>query len=141
MQWLRHTRADAPTIEEQQQDLVRQDNLKQLAARADARWAEKESFLDSPQATAQTQPQLQPRDRGGYVQATEEESRQGVMNAAGDSREVTGSIQGRDVDKGRFKGETKDKDSPWARWEAQKKGAPSDTWQPESWNPGKATSR
>lgn len=47
-QWLRHTRRDPPSIAEQSQDLVRQENLKVLAAQADARWAAKPSFLDKP---------------------------------------------------------------------------------------------
>ena len=47
-QWLRHTRREAPSLAEQSQDLVRQANLKALAAQADARWAAKPSFLDTP---------------------------------------------------------------------------------------------
>ena len=48
MQWLRHTRFEPPTIQEQQQELQRQANIKLLAARADARWAAKPSALDAP---------------------------------------------------------------------------------------------
>ncbi|KAG9248656.1 hypothetical protein BJ878DRAFT_326387 [Calycina marina] len=47
-QWLKHVREDAPTIQEQHMDLVRQRNLKVLAAQADARWAAKGSLLDGP---------------------------------------------------------------------------------------------
>jgi NADH dehydrogenase [ubiquinone] 1 alpha subcomplex assembly factor 2 len=48
MQWLRHTRSMAPTVEEQRVDVFRQQHLKQLAAAADARWAAQDSFLVAP---------------------------------------------------------------------------------------------
>jgi len=48
IQWLRHTRHEAPTINEQQLDEIRQAQVKQLAAQADARWASKPSYLDAP---------------------------------------------------------------------------------------------
>ena len=48
VQWLRHTRNEAPTIQEQQYDVIRQQNMKQLAAAADARWASEQSLLKKP---------------------------------------------------------------------------------------------
>jgi NADH dehydrogenase [ubiquinone] 1 alpha subcomplex assembly factor 2 len=48
IQWLRHTRHEAPTINEQQLNEIRQAQVKQLAAQADARWASKPSYLDAP---------------------------------------------------------------------------------------------
>lgn len=56
-QWLRHTRENPPSLTEQSQDLIRQSQLKVLAAQADARWNAKESFLDSPKMQ-QPQPTL-----------------------------------------------------------------------------------
>jgi NADH dehydrogenase [ubiquinone] 1 alpha subcomplex assembly factor 2 len=50
MQWLRHTREVAPTVEEQQHDVIRQQQLRQLADAADARWAAQPSFLQAPDA-------------------------------------------------------------------------------------------
>ncbi|KAL1900166.1 hypothetical protein Sste5346_002476 [Sporothrix stenoceras] len=38
-QWLRHVREDAPSLIEQQREVARQEQMKVLAARADARWA------------------------------------------------------------------------------------------------------
>jgi NADH dehydrogenase [ubiquinone] 1 alpha subcomplex assembly factor 2 len=46
VQWLRHTRFEPPSINEQQLDEIRQAQMKDLAARADARWAAKPSALD-----------------------------------------------------------------------------------------------
>ena len=47
-QWLRQTRPDPPTIREQQGDVVRQAQLKQNAALADARWEAKERWIEDP---------------------------------------------------------------------------------------------
>lgn len=47
-QWLRYTRDNAPTLEEQQGDVVRQARMKQLAAAADARWEAKPRMMDAP---------------------------------------------------------------------------------------------
>jgi NADH dehydrogenase [ubiquinone] 1 alpha subcomplex assembly factor 2 len=48
MQWLRHTRQTAPTIAEQERDIVRQSQMRQLAEAADARWAAQPSYLVAP---------------------------------------------------------------------------------------------
>ncbi|MCJ1442537.1 MAG: hypothetical protein MMC23_003033 [Stictis urceolatum] len=74
-QWLRYTRNEAPTLQEQQQDVQRQKQLKQLAQLADERWNSKASYLDAPQKTAQAGPATRPLDRGGYVAQTEEEEK------------------------------------------------------------------
>jgi NADH dehydrogenase [ubiquinone] 1 alpha subcomplex assembly factor 2 len=70
-QWLRHTRQDPPSIEEQEANVQRQIQLKQLAQLADERWASKASYLDSPKDTAQTGPLTAPRDSGGYSKGQE----------------------------------------------------------------------
>lgn len=111
--------------------MVRQDNLKTLAAQADARWAQKESFLDDPNRVGQPQPLLEPRDRGGYASPqTTDQSQQGVRSMVGDQEEVAKST-----------GKQAKGPSPWADWESKRKGGPGDGWQPENWNPGKAESR
>jgi NADH dehydrogenase [ubiquinone] 1 alpha subcomplex assembly factor 2 len=47
-QWLRHTRSAAPTLAEQELDLVRQRRVKVLAAQADERWEAKGRLVDGP---------------------------------------------------------------------------------------------
>lgn len=71
-QWLRHTRNEPPSLTEQSQDLVRQRNLKILAAQADARWAAKPTYLDAPD---KSQPRPSTRIRGpeGYSSKTDTE--------------------------------------------------------------------
>ncbi|KAG8623222.1 hypothetical protein KVT40_008198 [Elsinoe batatas] len=137
-QWLRHTRADAPTIQEQQYDVLRQDRVKQLAAEADARWASKPSFLDSP-AKQQPQPAIGVKDPGGYGKQTEPTENEGVRSAVGDQAEVGASVKGQPKDEGRFKGKAKDrKPNPFNQ---PQQGAPGEGWQPQSWTPGAAARR
>jgi len=50
LQWLRYTRLEPPSIEEQQQDVLRQERMKVLAKEADARWDAKESYLVQPES-------------------------------------------------------------------------------------------
>jgi NADH dehydrogenase [ubiquinone] 1 alpha subcomplex assembly factor 2 len=107
LQWLRYTRFDPPTIEEQQLDEVRQVQIKQLAAAADARWAAKGSYLDSP-AKQQAITGAQLRDPGDHLGQTEPESKEGVRNLAGSHEEVEHARSGEAVDQGRFKGRSKE---------------------------------
>ncbi|OGM46899.1 hypothetical protein ABOM_004425 [Aspergillus bombycis] len=60
-QWLRYVRAEPPSVQEQQQDVLRQIQIKQLARLADERWASKPSYLDMPQ-TKQPAPATQTTD-------------------------------------------------------------------------------
>lgn len=159
-QWLRHTRIEAPTLTEQSQDLVRQKNLKVLAAQADARWAAKESYLSAPTQNAQPLPPTAIKDPGGYSKsgmATEPEEKQGVRSPVGggldDTNQVTGERLGDMVgdeigDEVKEKeskadraaatmAERKQKDNPWKN----KASGASETWQPEAWTPGGVTPR
>ncbi|PHH63938.1 hypothetical protein CDD81_5157 [Ophiocordyceps australis] len=45
-QWLRHCRDEPPSLAEQRQDLLRQQQIKLLAAEADARWNAKPRLVD-----------------------------------------------------------------------------------------------
>ncbi|KKY14378.1 putative nadh:ubiquinone oxidoreductase subunit [Diplodia seriata] len=100
-----------------------------LTPAADARWAAKPSALDPP-PQPQPAPQLEPRDPGAHASQTEPEERQGVRNVAGAPDEVKASTKGQEgVDKGRFKGETKEKTpAPWEEAKSQE-------WQPAPWTP------
>ncbi|QIW95252.1 hypothetical protein AMS68_000770 [Peltaster fructicola] len=137
-QWLRHTRHEAPTIKEQELDVARQAQMKQLAARADERWRSQESFLDAP-ARQQTAPAIGVKDPGGYAPQTEPTQHQGVSNVVEDPQKVKAASAGKNVDEGRFRGSTKEReDSPYAR---VNRGGPSENWQPQSWTPGSAQRR
>ncbi|KAK4957738.1 hypothetical protein LTR66_013262 [Elasticomyces elasticus] len=149
-QWLRHTRDTAPSIKEQSADVLRQEAMKQLAARADERWASVPSFLDSPNQQ-QPAPAIGVRDPGGYAQQTEPAHKEGVRSAVARPEQVLAASEGRDgVDEGRFEGASKEteraqsvvggkksKEDPWKR----PKGNPGDEWAPQSWTPGAASKR
>ncbi|KAH8789576.1 hypothetical protein BGZ57DRAFT_850472 [Hyaloscypha finlandica] len=102
-QWLRHTRLDPPSLTEQSQDLMRQRNLKVLAAEADARWAAKPSFLDAPgHARGQPLPALEVEDPGGNANVADSKNTVGLRSSIGGGPE--------DISAGsREKGEQKDK--------------------------------
>jgi len=136
-QWLRHTRPEAPTIQEQRSEVIRQVQMRQLAAEADARWNSMPSFLDSPDKQQPT-PAIGVKDDAGYMHhnQTEPTENEGVRSAVGDEGEVQASTEGKTKDEGRFKGKAKDKDAnPWKQ--PSRKG-PGEEWQPETWSPGVA---
>ncbi|ROT42829.1 hypothetical protein SODALDRAFT_342098 [Sodiomyces alkalinus F11] len=47
-QWLRHVREQPPSLQEQAQDIKRQEKMKILAAQANARWEAKPRVMDAP---------------------------------------------------------------------------------------------
>lgn len=169
-QWLRYMRAAPPTLDEQRADVARQDRIKVLAAQADARWAAKPSLLDHPDDavaktaaaaavdapgrgphgqpvppldTEHTRPHQQrgsddviaPRGEGGDRSHVETPA-----DAVG--REVGGGGGGkkrRTTTKARREAAHKDVEDPWKAADARR-GGPSETWQPQAWNPNNAGS-
>jgi NADH dehydrogenase [ubiquinone] 1 alpha subcomplex assembly factor 2 len=109
-QWLKHTRYEAPTIEEQQADLARQAQLKYLAQLADERWASKPSYLDKPKDQVQTAPE---QNRQTDIKKKTEDT--GGVRSAVDTPDVKPK-----------------KENPWAKHASN----PGQNWQPESWTPG-----
>lgn len=137
-QWLRHTRFEPPSIQEQQHDVSRQEQMKYLAAKADERWNSVPSFLDAPDKQ-QPAPATDVKDPGGYVQQTEPTDKEGVRSAVGDAEEVEGSSKGKPKDEGRFKGRARDRqENPFNK---PQRGNPGEGWQPDTWNPGVAARR
>ena len=139
-QWLRHTRIDAPSIQEQQFDVIRQDRIKVLAAEADARWASQPSYLDAPNKQ-QPAPATGVKDPGGYVKQTEPTDTEGVRSAVGSPAEVDSSTRGKAKDEGRFKGRARDKGKGPSPFDRPQQGAPGEEWQPQSWSPNAASKR
>ncbi|KAJ4395458.1 hypothetical protein N0V91_010816 [Didymella pomorum] len=162
MQWLRHTRFEPPTIQEQQAELQRQQNIKLLAARADERWAAKPSALDAPDKQQPIQ-MLESRDpKSGVVQmnAEQELRSRGQESRTAEAREqeeerpkndmrpdVTPGFEapqpqaesGLTEEAPMFKAKKKmrpnkapKEDSPWKQAGA---GNPGDDWQPKAWTP------
>jgi NADH dehydrogenase [ubiquinone] 1 alpha subcomplex assembly factor 2 len=140
MQWLRHTRHEAPTIADQQAELHRQAQIKMLAAQADARWAAKPSALDAPDKQQPVQV-LQSRDpHAGVGQMNVEHEIKGNAAPPPTKDGVREATQTEDAPtlKTRKPMRTEPGDSPWKQ---AAKGNPGDEWQPASWSPGPAKRR
>lgn len=75
-QWLRHTREEPPSIQEQAGDITRQTQLKHNAALADARWAAKSRYIEKPKAPPeQLEGGLSPLDSGRARAAQDQRDR------------------------------------------------------------------
>lgn len=117
-QWLRYVREHPPSLEEQQQDLIRQAQIKQLARLADERWASKPSFLDKPKSQQSPPPTETSRPS---MRQTPESSQNNPGPAPSSSTPQPTTAKPQPA-----------KEDPWAKANS---GNPGDTWQPESWTP------
>lgn len=97
--------------------------MKHLARLADERWASKRSYLDKPQEQ-QPGPATETHDATYHAANKATKEPVGVHNAVGTEAEL-------DAKGGGKKKKEKEK-SPWDRAPG---GAPSENWQPDSWDP------
>lgn len=138
-QWLRHTRATPPSLAEQRADVARQERMKVLAAEADARWAAKPSYLDSPTPAATAR---QPPLVGGSM--LEQQQQQEAKSLPGDTKEEHDKER-----EGTWKkmmkeqqqqtegvGTAKKEKDPWKKAKGQSEG-----WQPKGWTPSASPKR
>ncbi|KAF2812452.1 uncharacterized protein BDZ99DRAFT_413188 [Mytilinidion resinicola] len=133
MQWLRHTRADPPSLNEQRADVMRVEQTKVLAAAADQRWASKPSMLDPPDKQQPT-PMLASREPAISLAHDEPSD---IPKSLGDAPQEAGVKPKRAASHGlNNKGEVKE--SPWYKGP---KGGPSEDWQPEAWSPSPVRKR
>jgi NADH dehydrogenase [ubiquinone] 1 alpha subcomplex assembly factor 2 len=124
-QWLRHTRAEAPSLQEQQGDVVRQAQLKVLAAQADARWEAKARLVGGP---AQG-------DGLGKVDAK-------LFGAAQPVTDPGEKDPRKDDMKGTEKAKPGDQEQEQVQDPGKRaRGGPSEEWQPQAWNPASTTKR
>jgi NADH dehydrogenase [ubiquinone] 1 alpha subcomplex assembly factor 2 len=128
-QWLKQTRVDAPSIQEQLRDLQRIQELQVNARLADARWEAKARYIEKPKTEdAEVSAQRKtfggmdgvkadgPTAVGGEMPRTEPESKENARPAV-DTQIPKGTAD------------------PWKKAEetGQNPGA---KWQPEAWTPG-----
>ncbi|KAH7135197.1 hypothetical protein B0J11DRAFT_154719 [Dendryphion nanum] len=135
MQWLRHTRAEPPSLAEQRADVFRQEQMKVLAAAADARWAAKPSALDAPNKQQPIQ-MLESRnpDSGIRQMNIDQETRDRAQPSRVPEKEGSGKET-----PSHSKPTTREpKDSPWNQSTTGKVG---NEWQPQSWAPAPPTNR
>ncbi|KAJ5440767.1 NADH:ubiquinone oxidoreductase 17.2kDa subunit [Penicillium cf. griseofulvum] len=112
-----------PSIQEQQQDLVRQAQIKQLARLADERWASKASFLDKPKTQHQA-PSTQINE-ATLNQPANAASAQAPASAT--SPETPPKAKPEPAYP-----KTQKEENPWAK---ANKANPGEEWQPEAWSP------
>lgn len=126
-QWLRHTRDAPPSIPEQHAEVRRQQQMRLLAAEADARWAAKPSLLDhageapGQVGAGQPVPTLGSRAArgGGQEGAVPEEKTRRDAVASGSEQQAAAVKDA-------------EKKDPWAQ---SRRGGPSEDWQPQAWSP------
>ncbi|KAI4160226.1 MAG: hypothetical protein LQ342_005938 [Letrouitia transgressa] len=137
-QWLRYTRPTPPTLQEQQDDVLRQERLKVLAQRADERWRSKPSLMDRPR---RRNLELGVGDGDGGGGGGGGGEREGTMTVARKDQmqpEEGGGVEGGDAG-GRGAGQQQGRaQNPWQH--SKPRGAGED-WQPESWQPSTGLGR
>ncbi|UKZ59343.1 uncharacterized protein TrAtP1_000656 [Trichoderma atroviride] len=124
-QWLRHTRREAPTMDEQRAELVRQERMKLLAAEADARWEAKPRVMEAPR-------EEEPARR---LPLAEERAQQPVE---GEDTKTTATRKEKPSQAAKQDEDKADAKDPWARARAQ---GPGENWQPTAWNPTAAAKK
>lgn len=128
-QWLRHTRKEAPSLQEQSADVRRLQNLKVLAAEADKRWAAKKSLLDQPegriaQLGISGAGSLKREEGRGTWNPEGAEEKIGETQGSQDAERIPRFREGRDE----RRKERKEAVDPWK----QARGGPSEEWQPQA---------
>lgn len=120
-QWLRHVREHPPSIQEQQQDLVRQAQIKELARLADERWASKPSFLDKPK----TQPVPTQTNNAALSETPASDTHPVSKTQASTPSAMTPDPEPAST-------ATVHKKNPWNN---ASNANPGEEWQPEAWSP------
>ncbi|KAK0674215.1 hypothetical protein QBC41DRAFT_309588 [Cercophora samala] len=133
-QWLRHTRPNPPTIEEQQLDVLRQERLKILAAEADKRWEAKPRYIeDNNNTTVVGKDQTKPALEGSGMWVEKKKLEETVPKEV--KREEVWEGMKRQAERGETLVQGgKKKVDPWK----QKRAGPGEEWQPKGWTPGAA---
>ncbi|ATY65934.1 NADH:ubiquinone subunit [Cordyceps militaris] len=120
-QWLRYTRRDPPSLEEQRGDVVRQARTKVLAADADARWAAKPRVMDAPPPPPPTLPETTTTPHAETTPLRAESRRRRSSKRPEEMTQARADDDAEDDGK-----------DPWKK--ARTRG-PSEDWQPQAWSP------
>jgi len=140
-QWLRYVREHPPSVQEQQEDLLRQVQLKKLAQLADERWASQPSYLDPPQdprvqqsspatkPTGDTREMMQNQNHYDGVEKNAATTTLSSLTKREDDRENNFSSDQSIAPPRPTKSGVK---NPWV---SSDRSGPSEKWQPESWTP------
>ncbi|KUI64554.1 NADH-ubiquinone oxidoreductase assembly factor N7BML [Cytospora mali] len=132
-QWLRYIRVKPPSIQEQHAEIRRQQQIKYLAAEADARWEAKPRYVDAPgQVMGQPVAALESKAARGGSSTQETQSGEG-------STQKDTIASGLEQEQGQQRVQKDSaKDDPWKQ---PRRGGPSEAWQPNAWTPPPASKR
>jgi NADH dehydrogenase [ubiquinone] 1 alpha subcomplex assembly factor 2 len=134
-------------MNEQHQDVMRQERMKVLASQADARWASKPSALDAPDkqqpmqmlqsrdpdsGVVQTNIDQEVRDRAEPPRTVEEQEAKPQSVELPEPQEMPRDPPAPALTQPRKKTKKEQKDSPWGQAETSK------DWQPQGWSPAPA---
>lgn len=131
-QWLRQTRPDPPTVQEQHIDLIRQKQLKHNARLADERWAAKAKYIEKPKETDTAPPTM--INKSDTTRSTPGQQPIPPTSGAESSSKGTISEAQTPISQNQLS-----QDDPWAKEKQRQQEAasnPGGTWQPETWTPG-----
>jgi NADH dehydrogenase [ubiquinone] 1 alpha subcomplex assembly factor 2 len=119
-QWLRHTRAEPPSLEEQARDVLRLQELKVLSRQADERWESKRRVGDTMDHGERRvlEPTMELGGGGGLTKGSRLEEEGGTREREKEVGEVAGLAGTRDA-----------REDPWRRARRN----PGEEFQPESW--------
>lgn len=119
-QWLRYVRENPPSLQEQAADVTRQNKMKMLAARADARWEAKPRVMDAPG-----------RQHGQPVPALDTAKTQpNAPESKAVNDDATASATQEQLNADPALRKQKFGQDPW-----EKAKGPGESWQPEAWTP------
>ncbi|KAH7038267.1 uncharacterized protein B0I36DRAFT_315915 [Microdochium trichocladiopsis] len=153
-QWLRYSRHEIPTLDEQRADVARQDRIRVLAAQADQRWEQKERLLDMPPppppppgntagaGAARAAPAVATVASAGKITAAEADS-SAAGKAPAPAAETSSAPAAKDSapppeDSSSNKKKQEEAPNPWKQ---ASRGGPSEEWQPQAWSPAPSRRR
>ncbi|KAM3553632.1 hypothetical protein MY1884_006567 [Beauveria asiatica] len=132
-QWLRYTRRDPPSLDEQRADVARRARVKQLAADADARWAAKPRVMEDP---LPGQKQALPTAAAEAATTTTTTTTTTTRTSAQDPVTLRAeSKQKRKTQRVEAEDGAEEAVDPKDPWKQARSRGPSEDWQPQAWSP------
>lgn len=132
-QWLRHVRQQPPTLQEQYAEVRRQQQMKYLAAEADARWEAKPKVMMDGPVAGQTVPVLDSSSDRKDDQANTATT--GDKGTGGTKQETTDAIASGEEQQGAGEQRAKTKAKKEDPWKKHRQAGPGEQWQPQAWTP------
>lgn len=142
-QWLRYSRPDPPSLDEQRVNVQRIERMAVLAREADRKWEAKERLLDMPAAAPppSTPPAVPTPAAAAGTEAAQAQRTSTVVEknatagAQGQSRPDAPSSATTTANREAGTGDKGGKDDAPNPWKQASRRGPSEEWQPQAWSP------